>query len=171
VHSSRLAERLLSLVIPQAHAAAVVGDFAESSPGEAQFWWSVLRTGCSLLWAGVAANPARMATLAAGGAVIQFVYSGFLLMCVFAIAATLGFLKSWLNLEASWLLAAIFGLPIFGLPIFGLPIFGLMVLCVAIPSPFLAGRWLARRAPGHELTPCLALTMLTGILWGIGFLI
>lgn len=156
MHSSRFAEWMLSLVTPQAHAASMVGDFTESSQGKVWFWSSVLRAGFSLLWKDVAASPGRMAGLAVGGAAMQMAFAGPLLMCTFVMAAILGFLNRWLNCEASWLIA---------------PIFGLMVLSAAIPSPYLVGRWLARRAPGQELAPCLALTALTGILWSAAYLI
>src|ERR1700683_3396306 len=70
MHSAPYAESLLALVTSQERAAAMVGDFTESSLGALWFWSSVLRAGFSLLWKDAAANPGRMTELAAGGAVM-----------------------------------------------------------------------------------------------------
>jgi hypothetical protein len=156
MHSSRFAESLLSLVTSQERSASMVGDFTESSRGVLWFWSSVLRAGVSLLWKDVASSPGRMTTLAVSGAGVYTVISFPFLVFLVAALVPAVIVFELLHIEISWLIS---------------PWFALIVLSGAVPSPFLTGRWLARRAPGRELAPCLALTLLTAVLWSAAYLI
>jgi hypothetical protein len=144
------------VVTSQERAAAMVGDFTESSRDALWFWSSVLRAGFSLLWKDVATSPGRMSSLAASGAVMYTAFSMPFLVCLFAMIVPVDAIPVLLHLGTSWVVSLFFGL---------------MVLTAAVFSPFLTGRWLARRAPGRELAPCLTLTTLTAILWSTACLL
>jgi hypothetical protein len=150
MHSLRFAEWLLSLVTAPDRAAATVGDFAESAPDVVRFWVSVARVGFSLLWKDVVDRPARSASLAIAGAVMQMAFFAPFGTFCFLLATAAGLLAGSLTLDLTWAVA---------------PLFSLLVLSAAVPVPFLTGRWIARRAPRHELAPCLALTILESVLW------
>ncbi len=148
MRNTQVAEWILSLVTSPERAASTVGDLMESASTRAGFWLGVLRTALSLLWGEFAAEPATMMGLAFRGALLETV-----ILVAFVICAAFvgGFLGGVLYLTGSapdpnpvirtvgWILAYATA--------------GLLV-------PFQIGRWLARRAPGRELAPVVALTVL-----------
>lgn len=69
MRSARLAEWILSLVMPPDRAASTVGDLLEECPprGPLWFWSNVLRTARSHLWRDVIASPVEMLGLASPG--------------------------------------------------------------------------------------------------------
>src|ERR1700722_10834142 len=110
MHSAHFAESFLSLVTAPERAAAMVGDFTESSRGAFWFWSSVLRAGFSLLWKDVAASPGRMTVFAASGAVMYMAFSVPFLVCLFAMIVPVAVIPELLHLGTSWVLSLFFGL-------------------------------------------------------------
>jgi hypothetical protein len=151
----RFAERLLSKVATPERAASIVGDLVETSPGETMFWVSVLRIGVSLLWKDVAAHPVRMAGLATAGAAMNIIMLAPFGAAWFLLLIAFGLLGAALHRDMT---------------IAATPMFVVMVVCAAIPAPFMTGRWIARRSAGKELAPCLVLSVLAFAVWGAFFL-
>lgn len=151
----RFAEQLLSKVATPERAASIVGDLVETSPGETMFWVSVLRIGVSLLWKDVAAHPVRIAGLATAGAAMNIIMLAPFGAAWFLLLIALGLLGAALHRDMA---------------IAATPMFVVMVVCAAIPAPFMTGRWIARRSAGKELAPCLVLSVLAYAVWGAFFL-
>jgi len=147
MRSARVAEWILSLVTTPERAAATVGDLIENVDSRGRFWLGVLRTALSLLWSDVAADPGRMARLAGGAFLVGIALIFVCMLVIMPLVMTLKYGDP--NMWAS----RVFNVP--------------SVLAVVILVPFLQGRWLARRSPGHELAACLALTILTAAVDGI----
>jgi hypothetical protein len=148
---ARLAERILSLVVMRDRAASIVGDLVEASPGGRTPWISVARIGVSLLWKDVSARPGRMLYLATGGIVMNLAFLAPLGAAFFFLAIVLGLLGALLHRDVTMAVD---------------PLFACLVICAAVPAPFMTGRWMARRSQGKELAPCLALTILGFASWG-----
>jgi hypothetical protein len=151
MRNDRVAEWLLASVAARERAASILGDLRESAAtrGELWFWTNVLRTAASLSWRGVADDPRGMLTIAfrawllSLGLSVLVVVIGVLCMGVF-IGATA--MRNSLGVNAA---AGGFG-AVEWLCLFT----GLMSLC-----QFAVGRWIGRRAPGREMSACLAFTM------------
>lgn len=149
----RCAERVLNLVTTPERATAVIGDFAEHGEAGLRLWISILQVAGSMLWKAVVEQPRRMACLAAAGTLMQVVFAGPFFCCLFllAVLAAVG--------------AAVLGCDL-SVPID--PFFWAMLLCSTAPAPWLAGRWVSRRAPGRELAPCLAMALFQALAIGLG---
>ena len=152
----RLAERMLSLVITPDRAASIVGDLVEASPGgrtpRISVWICVARIGISLLWKDVSASPGRTLYLATAGAFMNVSFLAPFGAAFFSLAIVLGLLGSTL-LHRDVTIAVH-------------PLLACLMICAAIPAPFMTGRWIARRSQGRELAPCLVLTILAFATWG-----
>lgn len=136
----RVAEWILSLVMPPDRAASAVGDWMEdpSKRGLVWFWSCVFRAVAARIWSDQAASPGLIVTLALG----SWVYANCLTL---------------LTLVTLWLLAVL-AAPVtkaFPGPVQdftrGMAFEGCLVACA-----FQTGRWIARRAPGQEMTACIA---------------
>ena len=149
MRNAQVAEWILSLVTTPERAASTVGDLMENAAirGALWFWIAVLRTVFSIMWRDVAANPGRMARLA-GGAILlglALLFVSFLVIIpVTFLVYRAGFqdpapYESWMFTLSS-------------------------IVAGMILVPFQQGRWLARRSPGQELAPCLALAIVTAVL-------
>lgn len=146
MHKDRIAEWLLILVTSRERAASIVGDLVESADtqGSVWFWSSVLRATASLLWRGFAANPRGLLGLAFRGWLI-----GLLLTSV----------SIFIPVFIGGLLVEIFGITV--------RTFGVAVVAgniVATFCQFLVGRWIARRAPGRQLSAWVALLIIDQIM-------
>ena len=152
----RLAERMLSLVVTPDRAASIVGDLVEASPGgrtpRISVWISVARIGISLLWKDVSASPGRTLYLATAGAFMNVSFLAPFGAAFFSLAIILGFVGSTL-LHRDVTIAVH-------------PLLAGLVISGAVPTPYMTGRWIARRSQGRELTPCLVLTLLAFAAWG-----
>lgn len=142
MRKDRIAEWLLVLVTSRERAASIVGDMMESADthGSAWFWTSVLRATASLLWRGFAANPRGMLGLAFFGWL-----TGLLLTSV----------SIFIPVFVGGVLVEIFGITV---RTFGVAVEAGSILATA--SQFLVGQWIARRAPGRELSAWLALLIM-----------
>ena len=151
---TRHAERLLSLVMPTDRAASIVGDLTENTSGSLPFWTSIGRIAFSMVWKEMRARPGEMAYVAVGGAVMII---GLLL--AFGVAIFI----SWVALMV--------GAQVMSLWTPSMPaqttniVFALLVLAVAIPAPYMAGRWIGRRAPGQEFAASTAFGLFAIALW------
>src|ERR1700722_9831997 len=146
----RLAERMLSLVVSSDRAASIVGDLVEASPGgrtpRISVWISVARIGISLLWKDVSASPGRTLYLATAGAFMNVSFLAPFGLAFFSLAILLGLLGSTL-LHRDVTIAVY-------------PLLACLMICAAVPAPFMTGRWIGRRSQGRELAPCVVLTIL-----------
>jgi hypothetical protein len=152
----RLAERMLSLVVSSDRAASIVGDLVEASPGgrtpRISVWISVARIGISLLWKDVSASPGCTLYLATAGAFMNVSFLAPFGLAFFSLAIFLGLLGSTL-LHRDVTIAVH-------------PLLACLMICAAVPAPFMTGRWIARRSQGRELAPCIVLTILAFATWG-----
>jgi hypothetical protein len=146
MHKDRIAEWLLVLVTSRERAASIVGDMLESAAthGSAWFWTGVLRATASLLWRGFAGNPRGMFGLA---------FFGWL------IGSLLTLVPLFISVFIGGVLVEIFGITV---RTFGVAIVAGII--TATLCQFLVGRWIARRAPGRELSAWLALLIMDQIL-------
>lgn len=168
MRNARLAEWILSLVTDPARATSTVGDFIEESlsHGPLWFWATVSWTAVALLSRDLASNPWRMARLAVFGLLVEC-------LLIVPIELSIGLITAAAKL-------AVFGLggfdplnpPLWG----GLPppLYGALGYAPLVLVQFQVGRVLAKRSPGHELAPCVALMLLTSAvglvvswLWGV----
>jgi hypothetical protein len=153
-----IAEAILSLAADRDRAAAIAGDLLEESRGSApRFWWLVVQT--TLLQTGRQSSSAPLGMLAAamrallielGIILVSFIVPG--IVGVVNVVHSL-FLPDGPALTAwSWII-------------------GTLIV------PFLLGRWMARRYPGHEGSAIASLGFLHAILrvctsvleWKAGF--
>src|SRR5580704_13578947 len=144
----RLAERMLSLVVTPDRAASIVGDLVEASGGRTPLisvWISVARIGISLLWKDVSASPGRTLYLVTAGAFMNVSFLAPFGLAFFSLAIFLGLLGSTL-LHRDVTIAVH-------------PLLACLMICAAVPAPFMTGRWIARRSQGRELAPCLVLSI------------
>jgi len=166
-----LAEWLLALVVSRENAASMAGDLLEEARtrGAAWFWFSLAGTVCSLLWRDVADNSMRMLRLAMLGFVVQLALIvaaiGVFAFGTFAIgiaAMAIGLVNPQ-HLPPSWLVPT--DTQSVGPFVVAGTIFGYAAVLL---SQFQVGRVLAKRSPGHELAPCVAM-ILIGELFVFGF--
>jgi len=152
MRKDRIAEWLLESVTTRERAGSTVGDLRESAAtrGEAWFWLSVARTAASISWRGVAEDPRDMFGLA----VRAWLVSLGLTLLVLLIGLLL--LGLWLGATAVWNNYSV------GAGAGGLGVAAWLAVVTALMSlcQFQVGRWIARRAPGREMSACLAFTML-----------
>jgi hypothetical protein len=142
----RIAEWLLVLVTSRERAVSIVGDMMENAvtQGSVWFWSSLLLATASLLWRGFASNPSGLLGLAFFGWVMGFLLAA---VSIFISVFVGGVLVT---------ISRITG-----------PTFDVVApvgIIVAALSQFLVGRWIARRAPGRELSAWLALLIMDQIL-------
>jgi len=135
---ARAAEWLLSQVLPPDRAASTVGDWMEDigQRGSIWFWSCVLRTVIAHVWSDVAGSPSTMAGLALPG------YTRYSLGVVGMAVLTDA-------LRMSHYRHAIYRWP-----------FELGLHLTWFSWAFQTGLWLARRAPGRELSACAALSLI-----------
>jgi hypothetical protein len=145
------AEQILSLVMPSERAASIAGDLTEASPGGFRFWASLIRICFSMLWKDLSAVPGRTAYLMTAGVAVQAVFFLPLAVACYLLALTIGVMAAILGIDLAWV----------GVE----AVFALLVLSAAVPAPYMAGRWIGRRAAGRELSPCLALTIFAVVFW------
>ena len=164
MRSAQIAEWILSLVMSPDRAAATVGDLIEDAvrPGGLSFWIRVLRTGLAMLWREFSQDPAAMMGLAVRGFLLQCAFLLGFVVFVAVVAAFAAFFAGliWDPVRSPNPLAVKLA------QILGYVAAGAVV-------PFQAGRWMARRSPGKELAPSVALTILEtaitlamGLVWG-----
>jgi hypothetical protein len=145
MRSIHIAEWILGLVTSGDRAASTAGDLAEEAAtrGVVWFWSGVLRTAASVLWRGVAENPARITGVAFIGLTVDVVASLFLA----GLSGVAFFVAAWSGHEAHlrsiWWIIGLDAPPLI--------------------MSFLIGRMLARLAPGRELSACLAYAILGSI--------
>ncbi len=149
MHKAEVAEWVLSLVVSQERAAAIVGDLMESdeSSGRVSFWCQIARTVVSMLWNGIAGNPRWMLGLAFRGMLVEFglTFLYFVPLMILQYALFRGLLPERavsIIRPLSWL--------------------------ASLAAEFQAGRWLARRAPGRELAACLWIAFAWILATGVG---
>lgn len=142
MHNDRIAEILVEAVTTRARAASILGDLRETaaSRGEIWFWACILRTAAALVWRGMIADWRSTFGLA-----LRWVW---LLLGaeVAGVAAMLTAVDLWL--PAHWLASATVG----------------VTYAWMLGWQFQVGRWVARRAPGRELSACLALVIVQWVL-------
>jgi len=162
MRNTHLAEWVLSLVTSRERAVSTVGDLLEEAEtrGALWFWASVGWTAWSLAWRDLASSPLRMAGLAILGYSVQFVLF-ILSVLLFTVATSIMLFASfqigfdpqnppaWLGLTSGYPPAGALGL--------GATAFG---VAAVLAAEFQVGRLLARRSPGKELAPCVAMTIL-----------
>jgi hypothetical protein len=156
-----LAEWLLALVVSRENAASVAGDLLEEARtrGTVWFWFSLAGTVCSLLRRDLADNPIRMLRLAALGFVVQLalvvaaiVAFAFVTFAVGIAAMAVGLVSPQHSSPPWWLDARSGGPVVVAGTIFG--------YAAVLLSQFQVGRVLAKRSPGHELAPCVAMILI-----------
>lgn len=160
---ARIAEWILSLVLPPDRAASTVGDWMEDAAerGSLWFWSCIFRTVAAHIWNDFAESPGFMIGLAFRGWLyslwlIMGTYFGFFVaICILVpVALFAGFLAQAVYWQPSWgHVPKIIG------PAFTLAWLGW--------CQFQTGRWIARRAPGRELAACIA-SLLTPVIVGNG---
>jgi hypothetical protein len=145
MRSIHIAERILGLVTSRDRAASIAGDLAEEAAtrGARWFWSGVTHTAASLVWRNLAESPARMTGLAFLGLALEIALSLLPIALIYLAA----------------IVVDQFELP--GPPVFA----GLRYLSypLILVTPILIGRLLAYRAPGRELSACLAYAILASI--------
>lgn len=153
MRDDRLAEWLLRSVTTRERAASAVSDLRESAAtrGEAWFWWSILGAAASLLWRGMVAEPRRMLGLALRGLLMSFVAQLFVMTILFAVSAARTLLSTNASGGLGWS---------GGVPFNGSWTGGWIAECLSLAGEFFVGVWIARRAPGRELSACLAMAAL-----------
>ncbi len=132
---------------------AVIGDAAEHGETGLKLWVFVVQVAASLLWKAVAEQPGRMACLAVAGTLMQAMFWSLGVLCVL-ISATVALVC--LALVRGEVTAPTN------------PMIYVFLLSIAVPAPWLTGRWLSRRAPGRELAPCLTMALLHAIVFAVG---
>jgi len=175
---SRIAEWIISQVLPPDRAASTVGDWMEDAPerGNVWFWSCVFRTAASSVWSDLTESPFTMARwgLAGFGRNI-LVPIGTLALMFFLLASTDGGNYTDLRYRHDWVFTHIViytakspSLP--GDIEFRWPI-EIIVQLVWASRLYQTSRWIARRAPGREVAACLSvalvgwLTILVAELW------
>jgi hypothetical protein len=124
------------------------------SGGVFWFWIGVLRTAFSMLWREFFDEPARMMGLAVGGVVLELVMMVAFVTCAALLGAVLGGI---LHLT---------GTPDGPQPVLAALGWALARAIVWGLVPLQVGCWLARRAPGRELAPCVAFMIFDVVVWG-----
>jgi hypothetical protein len=142
MHKDRIAEQLLALLTTRERAASTAGDLIEDARtrGDLWFWSSVLRTTGALLWRTFAVEPTNFLKLAVRGTMLAFGLCGLAQLPVIIAALVLippGDPVTWARISSNWGVLWTYNGLVFAAP----------VLCM-----FHVGRWVARRAPGRELT-------------------
>ena len=148
---ARIAEWLLSLVVPADRATATIGDFAEdaSTRGSFWFWSSILQVIVSGLWNSLAERPLHLMGLALRAWAVN-------LVAVFAQIVVLPFLMVMVLMPLTWLVPGIRSLP----ESVGITLGTVSGVLLWIAGIWLSGRWLARRAPTREVAACIALFLI-----------
>ena len=146
MRKDRIAEWLLVLVTSRERAGSIVGDLVESADtqGSVWFWSSVLRAASALIWRGFASNPRGLLGLA---------FFGWLM----------GLLLTLVSFFTSVLVGGVL-VKISGITGRTFDVAVVAGIIVAALCQFLVGCWIARRAPGRELSAWLALLIMDQIL-------
>jgi hypothetical protein len=135
----------------------MVGDWHEGTHSEVWLWWTVVRVFVSFLWKDVVAHPGTTLYLVIAGALMQACFFLPFATGVFLLAAGAGWFGHVLHVNVTSPPDSIFAVP--------------LIVSLVVPAPFLTGRWLARRSPGHELAPCVALGALKALVVAVGCLV
>jgi hypothetical protein len=159
MHKDRIAEWLLSQVTTRERAVSTVGDLTEAAATHAAgwFWSNVVRTLASLLWRGFADAPGPMLGLALRAWLLSLALALAALLCIVVLAAIFGLAYAMLTSAIGSVNGAFTPGGVF------VWVAKAVGLAVAVLCQFQVGRWLARRAPGREVSACLALLMLQWI--------
>ena len=160
MRNTRLAEWILSLVLPPERAASAVGDWMEDSAkrGNVWFWSCVFRAATARLWNDLAENPVELVRVGFGGyffglllvAASLILMIPIMILVMIPVAILAHFLPSLPHAQE----------------IFQIPgtLCGCAGLCVC---EFQTGRWIARRAPGREMAACIASFLAPMLLFGL----
>ena len=148
MRKDRIAEWILVLVTSRERAASIVGDMMESAAthGRVWFWSSVLRAAASLLWHGFAANPRGLLGLAFHAWLVGLLLGFGVFVC--AISGVGLYPRLPLAESTAMLSRAVYIADLVGMAL----------------AQFLVGCWIARRAPGRELSAWFALLIMDQIL-------
>jgi hypothetical protein len=159
MRKDHIAEWLLVQVTSRERAASTVGDMMETAAtrGTVWFWTNVFRATASLMWRGFAADPANMLSLAFRGWLMSWLFMLVLMLCIVVGSGLFGVAYGMLAATRSTSVGAVSG----GLVQWPFQVFGFSAVMLC---QFQVGRWIARRAPGRELSACLALAIMQEIL-------
>jgi hypothetical protein len=141
---SRIAERILSQVLPPDRAASAVGDWMEDidQRGSIWFWLSVIRTAVSRVWSDLTENPLTLAGIGLlGFARSLLVVTGFSVLVQVAVRSH--HYSYLLFSDPPWERWAAFAL----------------YYPLQLWWYFQTGRWVARRMPGREVAGYLAIAV------------
>jgi hypothetical protein len=157
MRKDRIAEWLLAQVTSRERAVSTVGDLEEGAArrGAAWFWSNVLRTAGSLLWRGIADAPGPMLGLAFRAWLVSMALYAVFLLGIIVLSAVYGLAYGMLASSGTGSVNAAGAVPTGLFKALG---FGAAALC-----QFQVGRWIARRAPGREMSACLALIVIQWI--------
>jgi hypothetical protein len=144
-----IAEWILATVTEPDRAATIVGDLLEQSATRkgARFWLAVLRSAGSLLWSGFASEPRLILGLAFRGWLmllgLQIFGGGAAFFLIFWLPAQIISVANGIH-PGSWASSTSAWLP-------------LVNTAVLLAVEYQAGRWVASRAPGRELSACVGM--------------
>ena len=141
-----IAEWILATVTSPERAATIVGDLLEepATRGGTTFWLHVLRSGGSLLWSGFTSEPRFMLSLAFRAWPLMLGLQVLTVVLAFA-------------LFSGGLLATAFAAVTGRHFVFWGNIWKLLNAAITIWVAYPIGRWVASRAPGREISACLAM--------------
>jgi len=153
MRNTQVAEWILSLVTSPERAASTVGDLLEDAAhrGAAWFWFGAVRTALSMLWREFSGDPAHMMGLAVRGFLVQFVFLAAYLLVFFIVAGLTGLFAGQLWLPTGSMVA---------IQATAIAVGKVVGTGIGLLISFQIGRWLARRSPGRELAPIVALAIL-----------
>lgn len=134
-----IAERILRLVASPEEAASIAGDLRELSVtrGRLWFWFSVARTGSSLLWKDLTSAPLFLAVLGLRGLLVTVCLGWLIRLIAIRMPLSLARSAEWNNLAVQALLIA-------------------MWLITTSLAQFVTGRYLATRSRGREAAALVA---------------
>lgn len=146
---SRVAEFVLSCVLPAERAAAVTGDFLEEAGERGGFWFwsSVFRTVASGVWSDIREAPGELIWLGVRGFFENLVGIAWYGAC-------LGLLLSLAFLLAGWMMHA-------KLPVQGDSLVLLIAIWVATRG---TGQSLGRRVPDRKLAACVSFFVVSQVI-------
>jgi hypothetical protein len=155
MRKGRVAEFVLSLVVPGDRAAAITGDLIESAPpgGGIWFWTSLAYTIGSLVLFDIGRTPVRMLVF---GVIAWFVYMAVALVALMAVPLALGLLWPLWNLVANHTGVELVVERVGGWAYWPfvpqLQIYAGEAAALFGIAPFVMGRVLAHAWPGRELS-------------------
>ena len=150
------AEWILRLVMSRERAAAVAGDLLEDSAGRdsSWFWISMAGTIASTVWRDAQTHAWQLAGVSAAGFFFQMILSVGANLAAWLVWTSVHFVRDHTGLELL--------LPGASLPL-SVPVW-VTIFYLRLLVPFEVGRWVARRAPGRELSSGLVMMLLWPLL-------